>query len=281
MRRDQLESRLRDLRNEFRELHRETPGVVVFQSIDDGGLTEIWIASEFDASFARRLYEQAFQRGGELLRQFPRGIFRNDFDGECAEASLVRCNDYKNRLFAWLDFVTTMSMREQAVVPFDSTPNTKPIHDPFADQPMANVCRISYGTHSKENEAIRLVHFGALSAVAADYLLTAIQARGEQGEAAATEAAATEADGNDELSERVKNLEIAARAKRPKSKRDRIRTQRLKFCVSRRKRGDTWEQIYRDYLEAIRSRKTYIEDKKARPDTLRQMCEQYHPELKR
>ena len=67
---------------------------------------------------------------------------------------------------------------------------------------------------------------------------------------------------------------------RPKTKRDKLRDQRLKFCVRLRKEGHTWEKICRDYRAAIRKHKTYIDDPKASQDTLRQMCQQYHPELK-
>ena len=67
---------------------------------------------------------------------------------------------------------------------------------------------------------------------------------------------------------------------RPKTKRDKPRDQRLKFCVRLRKEGHTWEKICRDYRAAIRKHKTYIDDPKASQDTLRQMCQQYHPELK-
>ena len=67
---------------------------------------------------------------------------------------------------------------------------------------------------------------------------------------------------------------------RHKTKRDKLRDQRLKFCVRLRKEGHTWEKIYRDYRAAIRKHKTYIDDPKASQDTLRQMCQQYHPELK-
>ena len=67
---------------------------------------------------------------------------------------------------------------------------------------------------------------------------------------------------------------------RPKTKRDKLRDQRLNVCVRLRKEGHTWEKICRDYRAAIRKHKTYIDDPKASQDTLRQMCQQYHPELK-
>ena len=50
---------------------------------------------------------------------------------------------------------------------------------------------------------------------------------------------------------------------RPKTKRDKLRDQRLKFCVPLHNKGQTWSQIFLAYY------KKFPSDKKASPDTLR------------
>lgn len=84
----------------------------------------------------------------------------------------------------------------------------------------------------------------------------------------------------DEIENRLKRLESRQKSKKPKTEQEKIRKQRLDFCVPRRKKGDTWSKIYVDYIAQIRKRKTYISDPKASPDTIRQMCEAYHSDLK-
>jgi hypothetical protein len=60
-----------------------------------------------------------------------------------------------------------------------------------------------------------------------------------------------------------------AKQDKPRTKRERLREQRLKFCRPRRAKGEPWESIYRAY------RPKYPKDTKASPDNLRLTFERW------